>query len=114
MTDPTPPTSTSGAADVPATVTVSPPAVPAPATPASQVKHPWRATVRTAFQGIVGAAAMAPLVYQQATHHDPAAATGYAALGLGIAGALTRVMAIPGVEAFLQKYVPFLATTPAQ
>jgi hypothetical protein len=33
---------------------------------ATQVKHPWRATVRTVFQGAVSACAAAPLIYEPA------------------------------------------------
>jgi len=35
----------------------------------------------------------AAAVYEAATHHDPAAATGWAATGLAIAAGVTRVMA---------------------
>lgn len=75
----------------------------------TQVKRPWRSTVRTAFQAVVAGAAMADPIYSAATHHDPAAATGYAALGLAIAAGVTRVMALPAVETFLRRFVPFLA-----
>jgi hypothetical protein len=78
----------------------------------TQSKHPWRAVARTLFAGVVGAAAMAPLVYQAATSHDPAIATGWSATALAIAGGVTRVMAIPAVNEFLQKFLPFLAAEP--
>lgn len=71
--------------------------------------HPWRRTARTIFAALVAAASMAPAVYVAATHHDPAAATGYAATGLAIAGAVTRVLALPVVEAFLRRFAPFLS-----
>lgn len=80
----------------------------------TQQSYPWRTVVRTGFQALVSGAAMVPLVYQQATHHDPAAATGFAAAALGIAAGLTRVMAVPAVDQFLTKYVPFLAATPKE
>ncbi|HEY2086236.1 MAG TPA: hypothetical protein VGH54_09455 [Mycobacterium sp.] len=75
----------------------------------TQSKYPWRATARTAFAVIVGAAAMSPLVYQAATHHDPSVATGWAATGLGIAAGVTRVLALPQVNDFLHRYAPWLA-----
>src|SRR5690349_13583184 len=75
----------------------------------TQVKRPWRATARTVFQGVVGAAAMAGPVYGAATHHDPAAATGWAATGLAISAGVTRVMALPGVNEWLARFLPFLA-----
>ncbi|UTT40267.1 hypothetical protein NMP99_02855 [Glutamicibacter mishrai] len=40
---------------------------------------------------------------------SPEAATGAAALALGIAAAITRIMALPGVEAFFQRFLPWLA-----
>lgn len=78
----------------------------------TQVRRPWRATARTVFQGLVGAAAMAAPVYGAATHHDPAAATGWAATGLAISAGITRVMALPGVNGWLAKFLPFLAAEP--
>jgi hypothetical protein len=52
---------------------------------------------------------MAPLIYSAATTNDADKATGWAATALGIAAAVTRVLALPAVEAFLQSYLPFLA-----
>lgn len=78
----------------------------------SQVAHPLRATIRTVFAALVALCAMAPAVYSAATQHDAASATGAAGLALAVAGAVTRVMALPGVEAFLQAYLPFLAAEP--
>ena len=77
--------------------------------PATQVRKPWRATVRTIFQAVVSAAAVAEPVYEAATHQDAAAAGGYAALGLAIAAGITRVMTLPAVNQFLARFLPFLA-----
>ena len=79
----------------------------------TQTQHPWRAVARTAFAIIVALASMAPLVYGAATQHDPAAATGWAATGLAIASAITRVLALPVVNDFLTRFLPFLAAKPA-
>ena len=76
--------------------------------------HPWQRTARTVFAAIVGAAAMADLVYEAATKHDPATATGWAATGLGIAAAVTRVLATPQVEAFLRRFLPWLSAGDVQ
>lgn len=78
----------------------------------TQVRRPWRSTVRTVFQAVVAGAAVAPAVYSAATNHNADAATGWAAGGLALAAAITRVMALPAVEAFLQRFVPFLAAQP--
>jgi hypothetical protein len=76
------------------------------------VAYPWRRVARGIFQGGVALAAIVPLIYQAATNHNPEAAGGLAAVALGISAAVTRVMALPVVEGFLAKYVPFLAATP--
>jgi hypothetical protein len=71
-----------------------------------------RRVTRTVFAAVVGLAAMLPLIYSAAAQHDPGEATGWAALLLAIAGAITRVMAVPAVEAWLQRFFPFLAALP--
>lgn len=81
---------------------------------ASQVTHPSRAVIRTVFQALVGLCALAPVVYTAASQQDPAVATGAAAGVLAITGAVTRIMALPGVDAWLRIYVPWLAATPAE
>jgi hypothetical protein len=79
------------------------------ATQSTQRRFPWRATIRTAFQAGTALAAGAPLIYQAATNHDPAAATGAAGLALAVAAGITRVMALPTVDTFIRRFVPFLA-----
>jgi xanthine/uracil permease len=76
------------------------------------VARPARRTIRTAFQAFVSFAAITPVIYQAATNHSPELATGAAAVGITIAGAVTRVMALPVVETFLQRFLPFLAAAP--
>lgn len=77
---------------------------------ATQSAHPWRATVRTLFAALVAAAAMAGPVYTAATNQAPEAATGWAACGLAICGAVTRVLALPAVDEWLHRFLPWLAT----
>ena len=76
----------------------------------TQERYPWRATVRTVFAAAISIAALAAPIYQAATQHDPAEATGLAAVMLAACGAITRVLALPGVESFLKKFFPWLAT----
>lgn len=76
----------------------------------TQSVHPWRATVRTVFAALVALAAMAGPAYTAATNQSPEAATGWAALGLAIAGAVTRVLALPQVDEWLHKFAPWLST----
>lgn len=75
----------------------------------TQSQHPWRATVRTILAVVIALAAMAPVVYTAATMQSPELATGAAAAVLTIAAAITRIMALPVVEAFLQRFLPWLA-----
>ena len=79
---------------------------------ASQVAYPWRATVRTVLWAIVSFAAIAPLIYTAAAEGDPAQATGWVGVGLGILGGIQRVMTLPAVDGFLQKHIPWLAAKP--
>lgn len=81
---------------------------------ATQINHPSRAVVRTIFQSLVGLCALAPVVYTAASQHDPAVATGAAAGVLAVTAAVTRIMALPGVDAWLRAYVPWLAAAPAE
>lgn len=71
-----------------------------------------RRMIRTAFQAFVSLCIIAPLIYQAALNQDPKLATGWLALALGIASGVSRVMALPGVEAFLQNHVSWLAAKP--
>lgn len=81
-------------------------------TAATQVAHPWRATVRTAFAVVVSLCALAPVVYEAAAQGDASTATGAMAGVLGVAAAVTRVLARPEVDAFLKAYLPWLASEP--
>ncbi|MDI6911496.1 hypothetical protein [Nocardioides sp.] len=78
----------------------------------TQVRRPWRSTIRTVFQAAVAAAAAAPLVYQAATQDSPELATGAAGAFLAVSAGVTRVMALPVTERFLRRFLPFLAAAP--
>lgn len=78
----------------------------------TQVERPWRATLRTVFQALLALAVMAPVLVE---------ATGmkadqwpWLAGVLAVAAAITRVMALPQVEAFLQRFLPFLSAEPKE
>lgn len=75
----------------------------------TQGEHPWRATIRTVFALVIALAAAAPFIYEAAVQHNPELATGAAAGALAIAGAITRIMALPVVESVLQRFMPWLA-----
>ena len=63
----------------------------------TQVRRPWRATLRTAFAALVALAAMAPVLVD-AAGLDPSRLPW-----------LAGVLALPGVESWLRRFVPWLA-----
>ena len=76
----------------------------------TQTQHPWRATVRTVFAVVVALATLLP--YVLADVNVPA--EGWVAQVLAVAAGVTRVLALPAVNALLTEYVPWLAATPRQ
>lgn len=82
----------------------------------TQVKRPTRASIRTAFQGVIGwvvaAGLVLPVVLSIAQEElgdvIPPEAMGYVAMVVGVAVAVStftaRVMAIPAVEYFLARH----------
>lgn len=75
----------------------------------TQIRKPWRSAFRTAFAALVALAAMAPVLVQ-ATGLDPSSLPWLAGV-LGVAAAVTRVMATPAVEVFFRRFLPFLSAT---
>lgn len=75
----------------------------------TQVRRPWRTTVRSIFQAIVGFAAIVPLLVQAAGIDETLPLV---AAGITASAGITRVMALPGVESWLRAHVPFLAANP--
>lgn len=79
---------------------------------ATQVRRPWRAVARTAVAMFVGVAAMLPALVPAAGLDESAPPI---AAALAIASGVTRVLALPQVEAFLQRFglTAWLAAEPA-
>jgi hypothetical protein len=80
----------------------------------TQVRRPWRSTARTIFQALIGLAVIAPLVaaaIEEATGYDLDGVPFIAAVLAG-AAAVARVMAVPAVEVWLRRFLPFLAAAP--
>lgn len=73
--------------------------------------HPWKRTARTVFAVAVPLCLIAPAAYEAATQQDAAQATGLAATILAVAAAITRVLALPQVEAFLRRFLPWLSAS---
>jgi len=76
----------------------------------TQEEHPWRTTARTVFQGLIAFSASWAIVVE-AMNLDPGLA--WVSASLAVAAAVTRVMAIPQVETFLERFFPWLAADPA-
>ena len=76
---------------------------------ASQVRRPWRATIRTALAALVALAALTPALVNAAGLDETAPVV---AGILAATAAITRVMALPGVEQFLARFAPWLAADP--
>jgi hypothetical protein len=85
--------------------------VTAPITTApTQTRHPWRATARTIL------AAALPLIPLLPELVDVLGLRAYAWAGgiVTAAGIITRVLAVPGVNAWLARHAPALAAAPRQ
>jgi hypothetical protein len=76
----------------------------------TQVQHPWRATVRTVFALVVALASLLPYVFAEAN----VPTEGVVAQVLLVASGVTRVMAMPAVQALVAEYLPWLSATPRQ
>lgn len=74
----------------------------------TQIRRPWRSTTRTVFQAGIALAAMWGLIVQAAGLPDWA----WVGTSLALAAGITRVMALPGVETFLRRFLPWLAAAP--
>lgn len=71
----------------------------------TQVEYPWKATVRTVFAVTVAVLTLIPVVAVTA-----GISTQFAVVQVvAVAGAITRVLALPQVNDFLKTFVPWLA-----
>jgi len=77
----------------------------------TQVRRPWRAVARTVFQALIGFAAMWAVIVGAL---DLNQTWQWVSASLAVTGGITRVMALPGVEAWLQRFFPFLAADPTK
>ncbi len=76
--------------------------------PPTQTQYPWRATLRTVVAGLIGLASLLPVIVA-AGHLETAPGITQA---LAVSAAVTRILAIPGVDAWLRRYLPVLAAQP--
>jgi hypothetical protein len=77
----------------------------------TQSAHPWRAVLRTTAAVAVALLPMLPAIIDAAGVSR--SATGVAGT-LAVAATATRILAIPAVNATLQKWLPALAAEPRE
>lgn len=78
----------------------------------TQVRRPWRSTVRTVFQLALALATLLPFV-ASGVYDDIDQAPVIVGQVLAAAATFTRVMAMTEVEGFLRRWAPWLAAAPA-
>lgn len=71
---------------------------------------PRKKTIRTVFQTFIGLCALAPVIVSETGLEVKDIPWGIPLLA--VAAGVTRVMAIPKVEAFLEARIPWLASSP--
>lgn len=71
----------------------------------TQAAHPWRATARTVLAAVVGLALLAPKIADELG----IASVPWVAGALVVIGGITRVLALPGVIAWTERFLPWLA-----
>jgi hypothetical protein len=82
---------------------------------ATQVANPWRTLLRSVVQFVVMAATLIPSVEPFLRGELPGSAAAIAAAqALAVYSFLVRLMAIPQVEAFLQRWAPALSALRVQ
>jgi len=77
----------------------------------TQVQYPWRSTARTGFQVLVAGAAVWGLAIEAAGVDQ---ANTVIAVTVTAAAGVNRVMALPAVNDFIARFVPWLAAEPRQ
>lgn len=75
----------------------------------TQVRAPWKATVRTIFAVVPAIALLVNPVLTAVADGDPSTLGPWAAVALTASATITRVLALPGVEEFLRRFAPWLA-----
>jgi hypothetical protein len=75
----------------------------------SQVRSPWKTVLRTTVQVVPALALLVDPVLDAVANGDGSTLGPWAVGALAVSGAITRVMAVPGVEEFFRRYLPWLA-----
>lgn len=75
----------------------------------TQEQYPWRAVIRTVFEAAVSFAATWPLVVVALGLDD---GWQWVTASLVVTGGITKLMALPQVNAWLERFIPWLAAQP--
>ena len=75
----------------------------------TQVRRPWQAVLRTIVAEILALAPLAPALVDAI---GLPRTTGVGLVILTVSGAITRVLAVPGVDQWLTTRLPWLAADP--
>ena len=86
----------------------------------TQTEFPWRATLRTIIQAIIGFAVLLPIIVpivnetlgQYLPDQWEAWTVGAAGAVTALIACVTRLMAVPAVDAWLDRWLPWLASQP--
>lgn len=76
--------------------------------PSTQSKHPTRAVIRTVLAATVALLPILPTLVEKLGVGTVPWVAGI----LAVAGAITRILAMPDVENWLHEYVPWLSAQP--
>ena len=68
-----------------------------------------RRTIRTTFQALIGLCALVPLLIVAIGDDSPPGVAAAMAAALAVSTAVTRVMAIPAVDAWIWRFLPWLS-----
>ena len=77
--------------------------------PPSQVRHPWRAVLRTVVTATLALLPLLPQIADTANIDEIPAVAQFLAMTIVV----QRVLSLPGVEMWLKEYVPWLAAEAA-
>ncbi len=75
----------------------------------TQVQYPWRSTLRTVFQVALALAAMWAVIIEAAGVDETNAIV---AATIVFAAGANRIMALPAVNTFISRFLPWLAAEP--
>lgn len=80
----------------------------------TQSRHPWAAVRRSCTAGLGLLIVLSPALPDIVRAYGLDITLPWVAAALGVAAAITRILAIPAVEVWLKAHLPLLAAAPAR